>query len=328
MSSEIVSSAGIVGTYVDPMNDRFRGLAPQFAHSVEEVDAQWRWFTDQIDRHPKEFTRYTLRMVAATDAAAQLALATEAFIPLTEEAGLLYLAANAPERRASVPIPWMRATIDGIAQEIAGRFRTPASRLAELHDRGYRFVDHVIDPAGLTELWSGGFGWDTATVNNLSRRLEDNAQREPDQRDLWFTGSVYNGRLVAAALAERLDVPGPDGPLATIESTEWMVDRAERHAGVATAMLALNTAQCLEDRPDATMIAECRFDNTAYAAGLSIGFVVPSRRFGQQILERNVLVEGQLADFVPLHLPPSAVQSHYAPEQRAAMLQYVSGEGR
>jgi hypothetical protein len=89
-------------------------------------------------------------------------------------------------------------------------------------------------------------------------------------------------------------------------------------------MLALNAAQCLEDLPNARILAECRYSTTAYAAGMSIGFAIPNRGNTPQIIARNVWVDRELADFVPISLPDEAVHQFYSPTARAEMLGYLN----
>ena len=325
-NSDIVSSVSKPGDYYyDPVNDRFRGMVPQFVSNPERLQEDWRTFVNQADSDPHQASRLTLRAVTTPETAAQAdRQLTEAYIPVTAGAGLLYLAMNTPGRQPQLPVDVMNKTVDTVASDIQHRFRPPAGRLPELRARGYSFTDRVTDPEGQRALWGPTFGWNAENIQNLETRLAANARRDPADRDIWFTGVLSDGHVVAAALAERLDVPGPNGKLPTIESTEWVVDPSRRHAGLACGMLALNAAQCLQDLPNARILAECRFSTTAYAAGMSIGFAVPALGSTPQILARNVWVDGELADFVPISLPDEAVREHYSPTARAEMLSYLN----
>ncbi len=328
-NSEIVSSVSEPGDYYyDGANDRFRGLVSYFAPSSDRIQQDWQIFAAQAHALPARAGRLTLRVVTSPDAAAQVPRhLAEAYVPITGDEGLLYLAANSPDRQPQLPIHDMQGMVDKVAADVGERFRPPAQRLAELQARGYQFTDRITDPEGLQALWGPTFGWTVEKIQNLQDMLANSTARDPADRTAWYTGVLHEGRLVAAALAERLDIPGAHGRLLpTVESTEWAVDTSlrQRRTGVASGMLALNTAQCLQDLPDARILAECRYSSTAYAAGMSIGFSVPDRATTPQIIARNVWVDGELADFVPLSLTDEVIQQYYAPQARTEMLNHLN----
>lgn len=326
---EIVSSVSDPGDYYhDTQNDRFRGLAPYFAPNRDYVDRDWQDFAAQARALPVPVGRLTLRIVTSPHAAAQVPRQlAEAYVPLTEDEGLLYLAINSPDRQPQLPLDHIQRVVRSVATDSSQRFRPPIARLLELQARGYVFTDHITDPEALQALWGPTFGWTADKIKNLQAILADNARRNPLDRTTWYTSVLHEGQLVAAALAERLDVPGAHGrPLPTVESTEWAVDASlrQRRTGIASGMLALNTAQCLQDLPNARILAECRFSSTAYAAGISIGFSVPDQTIAPQLIARNVWVDGELADFVPITLTDEAIQRYYTPQTRAEMLGHLN----
>ena len=327
-NSGFVSSTGIIGSYYDAANDRYRGMTPGFVAGSDDILEHWQTFQIEAADHTTQASRLTLRMVTAPHIAYQAMqhVPVEAFIPVTDRAGLLYLAENVDERQPHRPIEQINRIVDAAAVAITEHFRAPISRVQEVHDRGYRFVDHVTDASELVKLWGPAFRWNNTGIEDLERRLTDNMTREPNQRDIVFTGVRQHGHLIAAMLAERLDVPGPDGNLPTFESTEWFTAMPYRQRGLAAAMAAMNVAQCLRGCPDARILAECRISTEAYRAGLSVGYRVPPRYLGRQILARNVWVEEELADFVVLSVPDDTIARWYMPNEQITILDYLNRE--
>lgn len=255
-----------------------------------------------------------------------------------EPVWMLMGAINHPNRRS---VHSTEAIIRDVDESVRQRENnpppTPLVRIQNLRRRGYSFIRDI--PAGreneLLELWEKVFDWTREGIADLQGRLRQERDVAPVKRGVWFSGLIdpRNNRLVAAATAERLNIPVGDGRMVPlVESTEWIrSDAARGGAGLMAGTVAHLHGQVIQDletiRP--LPIGEVNYSSGAHNVGLAVGMRVPSRDvYGgsvPQVLTQNVRVgdgkspEG-LRDFTMMYLPEAARRSLYDPASRAAML--------
>lgn len=254
-----------------------------------------------------------------------------------ESVWMLMGAINHPNRRSIHSIETIICDVDeSVRHRENNPPPIPLARIQELKERGYSFIHDI--PQGreseLLQLWEKTFDWTREGIADLQNRLRKEQNITPVNRHAWFTGLIdsRNNRLVAAATAERLNIPVGDGRvLPVVESTEWKrSDTAERGGLMAGTVVHLH-GQVVHDLSsiDPLIIAEDNYWSDAHNVGLAAGMAVPLREiYGRkvpQVLMQNVRVgDGQmpegLRDFTMMYLPDATRRLLYDPASRAAML--------
>jgi hypothetical protein len=113
---------------------------------------------------------------------------------------------------------------------------------------------------------------------------------------MWFSAITAGDTLMSAAMAERLTLPGRDGPVDLVESTEWRTRKGFSNLGFMTDTLGALNAQIFQSRQGDSSVpplvyAECSFTTRADRAGRGAGFYIPERRYAAQIALQNVTVD-------------------------------------
>jgi len=321
--SEIISSTGGLGLAVRSY-DRLQ-LVPEIppADAGELGDL----FSTLLDAGAaKGVGRVMLKTIVSAETATavfagseQVSQAVEAGIPLGLGTGewLIYLAQNEGDRRHSADT----------YQEIAARVAADANRaqyrldapepsaVERLAQDGMWFTDHIAarDLPGIARLWGPTFEWDEGAVQALSARLDASRTLPPGARDVWFNAlKNRGGAVVSLAMAERLDIPGPTGPVPVVESTEWATAPLWRGQGFSDAVITALNDKILDDLPGAAIIAECNVRTGAHRVALRSGFDIPIVPWGNRpgILSQNVAVNGELTDFAVVSLSEASRSQH------------------
>jgi hypothetical protein len=211
---------------------------------------------------------------------------------------LIYVAKNALSRAV---------TFEEQADLIAKREEAKAQR-PDIHDASslqkMRLTDRVSDVDQLTELWDITFNWDKDGCDSFAAEIEDEVLRIPAERQKWFKGlESHDGQLLAAAMAERLDVPTMHGTLALIEHTEWATRPAHRHHRLGGYVVTSLTHDIQDDMADEHKLiyAECNMTSGAFKLATRSGFRVPEVETPHgkvdQVLYKNVHVGDGLPPF-------------------------------
>lgn len=255
-----------------------------------------------------------------------------------EPVWMLMGAINHPRRRSQFSVDTIVYDVDGSVRHTENnRPQTPLERIRNLRSRGYSFIHNI--PLGreneLLQLWEKTFDWTREGIDELQRRLQRERTLAPASRGAWFMGLINcrTNELVAAATAERLNMPVGDGRvLPIVESTEWRrTDSAER-GGLMAGTVALLHGQILQDLEihNPLIVAETNYWSDAHNVGLAAGMAVSPRELSgrrvPQVLMQNVRVgDGKepdgLRDFTMMYLPPDVRNLLYDRASRAAMLQ-------
>lgn len=188
-----------------------------------------------------------------------------------------------------------------IATEVAeyqAKPQSPAEHMDRLHQLGYQFTSQVPEAmtGQLYDLWHDTFGWDKDQIGNFSQILEIQNRLPAADKDFWFSGVVKDGKLVAATMAQRLNLP--DGSI-LMESTEWASSLDHKGKGLVPAAAAVLNAQILHDlgeenREKVLIYAECNTTSGAYKTALKAGMEPPSGRHlvqDTEVVIQNVLVQ-------------------------------------
>jgi hypothetical protein len=249
---------------------------------------------------------------------------------------LLYLARNDEARGPTPPIIEIRR------QTAPGSYRparhTPLQRVERVLAAGNEIRTELDDDsyAELHELWGPTFGWrrdeEEDNITAFAERLQSEQAMPESERTTWFAATYSGGLLVSAAMAERLEIPGPDGPLDLVESTEWCTRPGEDYRGhgfMAATLTAIN-AQVLHSLRDSPrgqplIYAETNFTARSDRAGHAVGLRIPSREYARQILAQNVTVADGIAtaglrDFSFMYLAEQIRALHYDTEQTGRLI--------
>jgi hypothetical protein len=304
--------------------DRVRHIVPEFVPNPADLDAVF----DQLLAHGQRLgrSRCLLQAVVARQPLGPLcAEHIETYVPLGPDTALITVAANAESRQGPHSIDDMHGRVDEAVQRIGSGDKKPiAQRIETLRQQGITFTNHATssDIAQLTLLWQDTFGWDAAQLEAFVANLAEQQRLDPGDRQLWFVGARDSaGRLVGAAMAERLDMAGPDGTtVQLVESTEWATLAQVRRQGVMTVLVGLLNATVLGDlgNTDAHIFAECNYDARSYEVGLKASMTIPDREVDglqvPQILRQNVAFDGELRSFVRTVLIPTQTTLRQASE--------------
>lgn len=185
----------------------------------------------------------------------------------------------------------------------------------------------------LQDLWGPTFEWTEEGVRDLQKRLQRQKSIPSSPKFVWFTGVEDDGKVVAAATAERIDFKRENEPLTLVESTEWVTYLSYRKRGLMTGAVNHLNAQILNDLGQETVIyAECNWKTGAYRVGRASGLVMPEPNAGwgvYNILRQNVAVgDGRepvgLRDFVFMYLSKDEVVRSYSQPEILKILQGTS----
>ena len=224
---------------------------------------------------------------------------------------LIYLAANDDDRRPLVPTEQIiRATSEYVVPKLDTDEVPVGTTVCDRID--YRDVDR------LHSLWLP-FGWQRDGVIERMVSIDQNTGQEPCKRDTWFAGLRQDEVLISAATAERITVPGANGPFDLIESTEWSTDQRFRRVGqsmISHVLRHMNQhiladLERLDNGSLPLIFAEANFTTRADKAGRRAGFVIPDRQYMPQVITQNVVVEDGVGpharwrDFSFMVVPPS-----------------------
>jgi len=215
----------------------------------------------------------------------------EAAAPIPHSDDLLvYFAKNYADRD---PSPTVKA--DMAARLNEARTTTPSTEL--VLPAGFEAVQQWDDPEQLAYLWGETFGWTIEGCEAFLKNIAEQAGLAPTERTMWFEGIRCGNTLVAATMAERLTIPGNDGPTELIELTEWAVHQRYRGHGLGRFVVG-NSTQAVED--DLVGIPHLAFaeanlisgaPHMARRAGLNIPLVgLPRHGSVPQIIFSNVHV--------------------------------------
>lgn len=313
---EFFSSTGDPGTSVR-QDERLYHNAEVFYDNVDELACRWQALLQEAESiEDVLISRTVLRGIVASDVVTEF-METEYGVALEvahdigdQEAGswLIYLGQNAETRTALTSQDVMiNATTD---------LPTPTTCLNSEHV--VRTVAPDIEPQ-LFELWSTTFGWETEDMQGFLAQLEQQPQAHPHERAVWFSGVVLGQTLVAAAMAERIDLPSRSGQVSLIESTEWRRRQHDpfAHQGyMCRALVGLNRQIAADTATYATpplVYAECNFTSRSDLVGARAGFQIPDRAYAPQILPQNVTVNDEIAtaglrDFTFMYLPADILE--------------------
>ena len=210
-------------------------------------------------------------------------------IPHTDDL-LVYFAKNYGDRN---PSPTIKA--DMAARLIEARNTAPSNRL--ILPAGFEAVRQWDNPEQLAYLWGETFGWTTEGCEAFLRDIAEQADRTPEERTTWFEGIQCNNTLVAATMAERLTMPGNEGPVELIELTEWAVHPRYRGHGLGRFAVRHSAQSVQNDLTDTPHLAFAEANllsgapHMARRAGLSIPLVgLPRHGSVPQIVFSNVSV--------------------------------------
>lgn len=343
----IFESTGSLGTEPRPDGRLYRN-EPDFTDDPDVLAGHFARLGRQAELLPLEISRIVLRGVVSDEVMStvtdsELRDSVEVGLPLEEfghEGWLLSVARNSEGRDLIVAEHKM---IEATTSQTPGKLKSsPVERVERLLASGasIRTELQYEDLPMLGELWQPAFfGWKDEEIAALAESLQEQQDQPPDKRTLWFAGIWSNGQLVSAAMAERLEIPGKNGPVDLVESTEWCTRPGEEYAkkGYITTALSVLNAQILRDLRDSSgrqpvIYAECNFQNRSDHAGSSVGFRIPPRQFARQILAQNVRIgdgldhDTTLRDFSFMYLPkqPQQPGGYYDQASVNAVMEMVS----
>jgi len=317
----IFSSTGNLGTSIRPDGRLYHNAEVAYSEP-EQVVEQFQQLTEEAEQMPGEITRVVFRGVVSdrvleTVADSPIGQNLEVAMPLADVGGegwLIYLARNHTDRRPLQPIAIMRdAVLRYIARQPTNH-PTSEALPAELSTR--EMIVTREEEAQLLALWGPTFGWSESEITVLAGRLRNEQVVDARERSAWFRAIYAGSMLVSAAMAERLTLPGLNGPLHLAESTEWRTRPGWFDHGLTTRNVIALNARIHCDLREATgahiIFAECNVASGAYRAGYRAGFRVPDmNRFAAQIILQNVTVQDTdvtslapgLRDFVFMYAP-------------------------
>lgn len=344
-NKEIFSSTGSLGAEV--RQDERWYINSGYVDNLADIQEIYDDGLDRMQRDPATISRVVFRALIGEQARAELLGQdsplrpdVEVLLPISDGQYLAYIARNAEHRAGGLSVP---ALVEQTAPHTYRRSDVPlASTIAEARTNGYSWQDNFTstDVPQIADLWGPTFGWEKSEVANLQTQLEQEVGAGPASRNVWVSIAEHNNQFVAAAMAERLILPGRDEPINLIESTEWRVadDHQRRNNPNAprlmVATLAYLNAQVLRDlsAQPTLIMAECNLRSRADRAGNGAGFSVPERNVDgttiPQILKNNVHVQDGLAQsgdklphFLFQYVSPVETQRSYTKHQTEIMLQ-------
>lgn len=263
----------------------------------------------------------------------------EVLVPLADfgmpGASLAYFGHNADGRSPIVPKETM---IEGTSEQVRLTDEEPLARIEATLSKGYKFIDTVKEGQvdSLYELWGKAFGWEKEQVEIFRKNLAQDALTAPSDRTIWFSGIEYEGQIVGATMGQKLDLPGENGNLTCVESTEWSISKDHGKRGIMPAAISMLNAQVLTslgDNPTPFIFAECNLESFANVVGHKAGLVIPERGENgsqvPQILVQNVSIGDNVEaarpyrDFAFMYMTPKAIETYYNGDARGKMMAYL-----
>lgn len=315
--------------------------------NIDRISQAFRMSQSVLRRSREQVTRcvgrflVTERALEDLNSYSQIRDAIEVVMPTTE---LVYFGLGERQRIYMLMASLNTASRNGLvernymiqATEEDRRFvyRSPREQVEAAREQGYGFVSSIssehIDT--IQGLWGRTFGWSRSGVEARAQTLRNQGYVSSNARQSWFSGLIdAHGHLVAAAVAERLDMSVGFGraPLPLVESSEWRRQDAVSQHGLMAATVSYLHAQVLRDVPNAHIFAETNFRTRAHRVGFAAGMEVPERNVCgmrvPQILVQNVEVgdgldpEG-LRDFTLLHVSQVNRERFYSSRDLSYML--------
>lgn len=334
---EIFSSTGQLGTQ-ERQDGRLYHNARAYYDTTTAVTRIFDELVEQVDSESDRLSRAVFRGLVSGRVVQQLAAQRPQNMEVAlsvrdygQVAWLLYLGHNHPTRQSPHSAPDMVQAIDATR-------RPPSLTAQDKVPAGFetaRSFEPADEPA-LHTLWGQTFGWNQDEISALRLRLNQQRQRYPIDRDTWFSALRYGGQIVSAAMAEHLELEGPDKAFDIVESTEWRTESQSQGKGLMPFVLRDLNAQIIKDlqhryvgRP--LIYAECNYTSRSDRSGYRAGFRIPNRQFAPQIIPQNVRVnDGKvpcgLRDFSFMYVPFAQFETTYLPVNCRAIL-HQSSEG-
>jgi hypothetical protein len=347
-NSDIFSSTGGLGVSRRPF-DRLYVNGTHFSSNSKELVDNWQRLEIIGERHANKIGRVIFRGLVSDEAIQQiledrnLSSRLEVALPVKDFTGesswLVYLAKNRADR---TQIESTKTMVE--ATTVYREVLPPDTRVLNVISAGGSFIDRFSEDQidQLYSLWGGTFGWERNQIDNFRTKIDSFVGMSPSKKSVWFSGVIKDWQIVAAAMAERLPIPGANGSkLDLVESTEWRTRPGYEGQHLMTSTLDMLNAQVMADLRDdgesriPLIYAECNFQSRSDRAGHGTGLLVPSRnvyyRVIPQILFQNVGVEdghlegqNKLRDFTFTYLHPDVIKTYYNPEQVREMLMLMS----
>lgn len=328
-TAQIFSSTGSLGIS-ERQDNRLYQNGPFFG-APDELDSAYLGLIDEGHKRADHISRVVLRAIISDEAMhdvlegdtthlrSDLAVA----VPLQEfgkRGWLTYFAQNFGERGAQVDV--------GQIMSVTTEYRTPdllpADRVITSIQAGVRMHTRIADglEPQLESLWGKTFGWSVPEVEALAARLDAEQLQNPADRTVWFAATEQDGVLTSASMAERLSLPGADGPIDLVESTEWRAAQGT-NGQIGSALSVLHTS-ILRDLRTSTgesplIFAECNYQSRADRVGNSVGMTIPGRQYAPQVLASHVHIKDDTAfeglrDFNFMYLPERTIAERYVPD--------------
>lgn len=345
----IVSSTGNPGPELRS-DERFYVNATKYATDPEHFLKKWNQVVRIQERYKgKEGTTRAVFKGIVSDSVFETALGDkgarkeiEVAVPLANfgmgNSWLVYLGHNDESREAIAPID---VSIEQTSEQTELVVKPPIERVRDAVQKGLTFTDEISPEhlSQLHDLWGETFGWEKAQIENLRNDLEKD--KANSDRSIWFSGILHDGKLVGAAMGQKLGLVGEgDNTFDLVESTEWRKKEGTSQNGFMPAALAMLNAQILESthgKQTPLIFAECNLASGANVTGHKAGFQVPGREVSikdeaikiPQILSQNVRIGDGVRvatayrDFAFMALSNQAIGQYYDNQARAEMLSYL-----
>lgn len=297
---EYFSNSGSLGTE-RRQDDRLYMNAEAHLDNVNQAEESYRSLQQQADGM-QDVSRIVMRGVCSREdfglfVEGRFGSFVEAAIDLAEhghEGILMYVGQNLPVRgKTHAPIDEM---VDQTTTSQNVHVQKPLVGLfSGQNDIEVRNNLQATDLPQLFELWGETFGWSYGELEGFLHQLELDSQR------LWFAG-VYgqSGELISAAMGDRIDLIGKNGPITFVENTEWSTRpngfRRKGYMSMAVTAIGAQVVSELNDSPygPAVLYAECNHASRSDRVALNAGYRIPDRSLARQILARHVTVNDGL----------------------------------
>lgn len=322
---EYFSNSGSLGTE-RRQDDRLYMNAETHLDNVNQAEELYNTLQQQADGM-QDVSRIVMRGICSQDdfrrfLEGRFGRFVEAAIDLSEhghEGILMYVSQNLPVRGETlVPVDEM------IEQTSSSQIQHLQQPLSSLFSGGNDVVVRnnlqASELPQLFELWGNTFGWSYEELEGFLHQLT------PDSQNLWFAG-VYaqNGEMISAAMGDRIDLIGKNGPITFVENTEWSTRpngfRGKGYMSMAVTAIGAQVLSALSNSPNgpAVLYAECNHASRSDRVALNAGYQIPDRTLARQILARHVTVNdglepAGLRDFNIVTLPFVNASELYDPE--------------
>ncbi len=229
----------------------------------------------------------------------------EAVAPITSSNDLLaYFAKNYGDREPT----------EIVRQDIYSRVLSAKQCIARSQEirlpSNFAPVEHWHNPEELATIWGETFGWSIDGCSDFLSTITEQNELAPHERTMWFNGISDGNRLVAATMAESLEVPSNTGPLTLIELTEWAVHPEYRGHGLGKFVVAHSVEAVesdLDDRPHLSF-AEANVLSGAHQMALRAGLHIPNVILPSGVVHQVVMSNVKVGD----GLEPIGQPRHFA----------------